>query len=184
MILFLLKLLKKKRKTKKPRYSFFNESIDYYKLVKSELNKQKINPKNYSDRDLQILISKVLTMAGAKSISAKSYGATTLFVNRYRKDFEKNNLKNTNMRKIREVKISSYNRKANKVKEHFRKLDESAGTGAGSGLINIIDAIGNAKPEVKTTIAIDETTSTILKNISYTLAGAIVLGAIIRLKAK
>jgi hypothetical protein len=95
----------------------------------------------------------------------------------------KPNFLNDNHMKIRKVKISGYNRKKNYVSPHFRQLND-AGTGAGSGLINIIDAIGSAKPEVKTTIAIDETTSTILKNISYTLAGAIVLGAIIRLKAK
>lgn len=89
------------------------------------------------------------------------------------------------MIKVKRVKISSYNRKANKVKEHFRKLNEFHQLNeGGQGVIDVINAIGSAKPEVKTTLAIDEQTGTILKNIGYTLAGAIVLGAIIRLKAK
>jgi len=89
------------------------------------------------------------------------------------------------MRKVKRVKISSYNRKANKVKEHFRRLDEFHQLNdGGQGVIDVINAIGSAKPEVKTTLAIDEQTGTILKNIGYTLAGAIVLGAVIRLKAK
>ena len=89
------------------------------------------------------------------------------------------------MRKYREVKISGYKRKANKVKEHFRRLDEFHQLNeGGQGVIDVINAIGSAKPEVKTTLAIDEQTGTILKNIGYTLAGAIVLGAVIRLKAK
>lgn len=89
------------------------------------------------------------------------------------------------MRKYREVKISGYKRKANKVKEHFRRLDEFHQLNeGGQGIIDVINAIGSAKPEVKTTLAIDEQTGTILKNIGYTLAGAIVLGAVIRLKAK
>jgi len=89
------------------------------------------------------------------------------------------------MRKVKRVKISSYNRKANKVKEHFRRLDEFHQLNdGGQGVIDVINAIGSAKPEVKTTLAIDEQTGTILKNIGYTLASAIVLGAVIRLKAK
>ena len=89
------------------------------------------------------------------------------------------------MRKVKRVKISAYKRKANKVKEHFRKLDEFHQLNdGGQGVIDVINAIGLAKPEVKTTLAIDEQTGTILKNIGYTLAGAIVLGAVIRLKAK
>jgi len=89
------------------------------------------------------------------------------------------------MRKVKRVKISAYKRKANKVKEHFRKLDEFHQLNdGGQGVIDVINAIGSAKPEVKTTLAIDEQTGTILKNIGYTLAGAIVLGAVIRLKAK
>ena len=89
------------------------------------------------------------------------------------------------MRKVKKVKISGYNRKANKVKEHFRRLDEFHQLNdGGQGVIDVINAIGSAKPEVKTTLAIDEQTGTILKNIGYTLAGAIVLGAVIRLKAK
>lgn len=89
------------------------------------------------------------------------------------------------MRKVKRVKISAYKRKANKVKEHFRKLDEFYQLNdGGQGVIDVINAIGSAKPEVKTTLAIDEQTGTILKNIGYTLAGAIVLGAVIRLKAK
>lgn len=89
------------------------------------------------------------------------------------------------MRKYREVKISGYKRKANKVKQHFRRLDEfNQLNEGGQGIIDVINAIGGAKPEVKTTLAIDEQTGTILKNIGYTLAGAIVLGAVIRLKAK
>jgi hypothetical protein len=89
------------------------------------------------------------------------------------------------MRKVKRVKISAYKRKANKVKEHFRRLDEFHQLNdGGQGVIDVINAIGSAKPEVKTTLAIDEQTGTILKNIGYTLAGAIVLGAVIRLKAK
>ena len=89
------------------------------------------------------------------------------------------------MRKYREVKISGYKRKANKVKQHFRRLDEFHQLNeGGQGIIDVINAIGGAKPEVKTTLAIDEQTGTILKNIGYTLAGAIVLGAVIRLRAK
>lgn len=89
------------------------------------------------------------------------------------------------MKKIKKVKITGYDRKANKVKEHFRKLNEMHQLNdGGQGIIDVINAIGTAKPEVKTTLSVDDSTSTLLKNISYTLAGAIVLSAIIRLKTK
>jgi hypothetical protein len=181
MILFLLKLLKRKKKAKKTSYRFLNEKVDPYKLVKFELNKKKIDPKNFSDWELELLISDILIL---NSIFLQ-YDATKLFADRYRKEYKKNKLTNTNMKTIRKVKISGYNRKANKVKEHFRRLDEFHQLNdGGQGVIDVINAIGSAKPEVKTTLAIDEQTGTILKNIGYTLAGAIVLGAVIRLKAK
>lgn len=80
------------------------------------------------------------------------------------------------MRKYREVKISGYKRKANKVKEHFRRLDEFHQLNdGGQGVIDVINAIGSAKPEVKTTVSIDPETTKILRNVTYVIGGAMVV---------
>ena len=80
------------------------------------------------------------------------------------------------MRKVKRVKISAYKRKANKVKEHFRKLDEFYQLNdGGQGVIDVINAIGNAKPEVKTTVSIDPETTKILRNVTYVIGGAMVV---------
>ena len=81
------------------------------------------------------------------------------------------------------LKLLKKKRKAKKTKNKYLNEMRKIRRG-GQGVIDVINAIGSAKPEVKTTLAIDEQTGTILKNIGYTLAGAIVLGAVIRLKAK